>query len=113
MKATITKLQRRKDPENKTAPLVYDGESFIGIYEIPPKVGRSFYLKTSPAGWIQTSVVRSVFVQDTNQDKLVLPEDFPDALHLDTSNVKLLPGEMLVATMNSLYKLTDIKNDNI
>lgn len=109
MKATVTKLTILKDQYHKQTPYVKNGESFTGAINFPI-VGERFDVmgfKFMGEDCLSTSPVKSIYVHGTGQDKLALPSDFPDALNLDMS-IQMKPGEMLLATLNSVYLVSDL-----
>lgn len=56
--------------------------------------------------WIRTSRIRSYYVHETDgshPDKLVLPKGFPVEDCAQLSLEELEPGDMLLATQNSIY----------
>ena len=113
MRATVTKLTRLSDPFHKESPEIYTGDKFTGYINFPV-VGKRFDvegIKSRAEDWFSSSPIKSIYVHGTGRDKLVLPSDFPDALHLDMSKLDMKPGEMLLATLNSVYLVSDLKND--
>ena len=75
------------------------------------QVGSCFYFNGISCN-LRTSTVKSVYICNTEQDKLVLPSDFPDKEYLDFSNIELKSGDILFATLNSVYALRDIQEKN-
>lgn len=56
--------------------------------------------------WLRTSKIRSYYIHDgdgTHPDKLVLPKEFPIEDSVAVSTEELEPGNMLLATQNSIY----------
>lgn len=133
MKVQLTKLKRRSNPENPAYPLISDGQGVIGEFKVPtpalikyweeevevpegdpyyeiagelkPIIGHPILVGDLPTG-IRTSRIRSYYVHekpDEHPDKLVLPANFPikEVEGLDMN--KLDKGDMILATMNSLY----------
>ncbi len=82
---------------------VYPGDTFKGHTEQLPTVGKEFFI-----GILRTTEVKSIYEHDgiAGNDKLVLPAGFPNATKLVMPEVK--SGDMLFATLNSIYHLTDI-----
>lgn len=112
MRCTLTKLDKLKSPIIEDNPWGNEiNDVIVGFSPDKPKIGMPFYIVTEDElEGVRTSRVKSFYVHDTNNDKLVLPSDFPDARDLDFSKVNLKSGEMLIATCNSIYMVTDITN---
>src|ERR1035437_5452510 len=106
VKLDTLKKPRIKEKNNIFAPLT--GEIFYGAIHEYPKVGKVFFVGGSGDYSMRTSIVKSIYVHGTGRDKLVLPSTFPKALELDFTNLKMKPGDMLLATCNSVYKVYDI-----
>ena len=72
-----------------------------------PKIGYPVYVKGAAYyDYLRTSRIRSYYIHETDgadPDKLVLPKDFPleDAAHISLEGLE--KGDMLLATMNSIY----------
>jgi hypothetical protein len=124
MRVTITKLGHRKDAyfnadvtpySSMTSWSVPSGDSYEGTEVNPPEIGSSYHLRDCSQGgylcaeYFHSSTVKSIYIHDSEDyDKLVLPIDFPKtAIHL---NIPIMEkGEMLLATMNSVYLVQPAK----
>lgn len=111
MKFNITKLDTHKLAQFKENPHgTFKGELMSGESDDYPKVGESFHFSSdSSYPFIITSIVKSVYIKDTDQDKLVLPSNFPEASDLNFDDIKLNSNDVLFATNNSIYLMTDIQ----
>lgn len=95
----VTKLGTLTNAKYKDNPMgMYIGEVMEGYTQEPPKVGEGFILTGDSQ--LFTSLVKSVYIKGTEQDKLVIPEF---AIDFDLSNVKLEQGDIMFSTNNSLY----------
>lgn len=111
MYCKITKLSKLKDPvvkDNKFGAFL--GETFKGACD-QPEVGKELFVQCKGFEYLKTSTVKSIYKIDSDQDKLVLPSDFPDAVELDFSNLKFESGDMLIATCNSVYAIWNIQEN--
>jgi hypothetical protein len=110
----ITKLDKLANPTHWHNPFGFqNGESLDGHSMDYPVINKRFTVMMSKgSGFLSTSKVKSIYIRGSENDKLVIPSDFPDAKELDFSSVKLKNGEMLLATCNSIYMITDIVKDN-
>lgn len=112
--AQVVKIDHVTDPHKPASQAYVDvGQLMEGGYAHDPRVGEQFKLFTQDWRYaednrhmhLSTSIVKSVLVAGASgQDKLVLPSDFPNPMSLKLPEV-LAPGEILFATMNSIYWL--------
>lgn len=109
----LIKLQHREDADHKahTYDAVPNGHRVAGSFFGYPEVGSTFLIGSEKV-WdiVRTSTVKSIYTHGSGGtdgwDKLVLPKDFPnrDKIVLPA----LHKGDILFATHNSIYLLTDI-----
>ena len=84
---------------------VVEGFSIVGRPLHQPSVGRKLVFlsgKYEDDTTIVTTELKSVYVHGTDQDKLVLPSGFPDAVNLRLPE-EIKDGDTLFATQNSVY----------
>ena len=78
-----------------------------------PTIGEEFWLYSDSRHWagLHPTYVQSIFEvgSESGWDKVVLPQGFPAPEHLDLSFGTPKAGDLLFATRNSLYWLTDIE----
>lgn len=111
MYCKITKLSKLKNPAVEHNPFeIYSGETFKGECD-EPEVGKELFVQCRGFQFLKTSTVKSIYKMDSDQDKLVLPSDFPDAVELDFSGLKFQSGDMLIATRNSIYAIWNIQEN--
>ena len=119
----IYKLGRKQEAENKNPSMLYDGFQFSGatirtkkvnleeteyitgmdepIEKLEDLVGHAAYFSGPHMyDFVRTSVVRHVY---EHGDELNLPEGFPESDLERLEYPELKNGDILVATMNSIY----------
>lgn len=109
----LTKLQHRLDSHiERHGAAVQEDETFTGNIQYEPKIDNvlHFHLeipKTNGDNYLRTSLIKSILVQGSENDKLVIPSDFPEAYRLKIPELK--EGDTLFATSNSVYHLRRIQ----
>jgi hypothetical protein len=99
---TIKKLGNRDTPEGINQEIKY---TFTGNGG-PLELNKPFFV-TKNGYFFQTSKVRSIYIHGSEEnDKLVLPKDFPVSKDLSLPS-SMKEGELLLATMNSIYYISD------
>lgn len=102
---TILKIGNRDEPElfNQDTQFAANGSLWTNVIKPGEPVGLSNF---------RTSLAKSIYVHNTDSgyDKLVLPKDFPQATDLRFPE-KLKEGDVLIATMNSVYWLQPARDD--
>jgi hypothetical protein len=77
-----------------------------------PKINEPILIRSDDNwAYLRTSKVRSYYVHETDgsePDKLILPKDFPVHSIHDLPQDLLVPGDLLMATMNSIYLLRKV-----
>jgi hypothetical protein len=109
-KGTVEKISFLDNPHvPKEKSFILEGEKFTGYFTSEPKVGECFLLTECDDDifFFKTSVVKSVFKPNSDQDKLVIPTNFEMKELLNIPEVN--EDEILFITMNSLYLLSGIK----
>ena len=125
----IYKLGRKASPESGSPAQVSNGFKFkcdeIGyldlsdrdnvekktIKEISDLIGNlAFFEGDRMHDWIRTSVIRSVYEHGGEIDKLILPKEFPKEDYLNMESPEMRDGDVLIATMNSIYLAQKVDN---
>lgn len=125
MKYTVYKLGRKQETENKAPSQVYDGKQFsegtIGVMKLndfetefltgevekleklEDLVGHSaYFLGPHMYDYVRTSIVRHVY-KHGDSPEMNLPDGFPESDLERLEYPELKEGDILVATMNSIY----------
>jgi len=98
----IKKIGNRDKPENRNQDSIFD---FTGVpMHNKVEIDSSVRIVTLHE-WFATSKVRSIYQHGTENDKLVLPKDFPVSKDLNIPELK--DNDILLATMNSVYLLRE------
>lgn len=119
MKGTVTKINRREDPEHTAPPafedlqqqggsmsivIIEDGDkdNHIDDYNIDNLIGNMLFIADHKT-FLRTSPIKSIYehTASSGRDKLVLPDGFPTVTFGNLP--ELYDNDILVATMNSVY----------
>ena len=105
----LLKLNHRKDASvEKDNAAVEELKVLQGHSLEPITIGRCFRFATME-GLLITSVVKSIYVHETEADKLVLPSEFDYTE--DITSVDMKEGDVMFATNNSVYLLRRVNED--
>ena len=98
---SIRKIGNNDQPESHNNPEWFD---FEGDLAYPLEIGKVCLLGTI-SRYFHTSIVRSIYehLSESELDRLILPKDFP--MSQDLNVPELRRGDILLATMNSVYLL--------
>jgi hypothetical protein len=103
----LLKLNHRKDSHvAKEDAVVQELEVLDGHFIEPIEIGRCFKF-ASTKGLLYTSIVRSIYIHGTDNDKLVLPSEFDYAAE-DIAAVEFREKDVMFATGNSVYLLREV-----
>ena len=101
----IKKIGNRDVPENHNQEEMFDYFGTISKNKI--EIGEPVFLQNYKE-WFHTSRIRSAYQHEdsSDNDKLILPKDFPIASDLNIPELKT--KDILLATMNSVYLLRTV-----
>ena len=104
----IKKIGNRDEPENRNQEAMFDYSGIVINDKV--EIGKPFILE-SYRDWFRTSNIRSIYQHEdaSDNDKLILPKNFPIASDLDIPELK--NKDILLATMNSIYLLQAVEEE--